>query len=133
MAIGSSFGSTFCEWSGLGLGRRVRTGPESRPTEKPFPLRRDPRFQPCATEPGDELYPHGIFEFNISRLIASSLPTRNVSRQRPSSCPRSRIMGAANDSMTLLFMGWRAEVAGAGVMAEARAWLERHGILPRPG
>jgi osmoprotectant transport system substrate-binding protein len=36
-------------------------------------------------------------------------------------------------SQALLFMGWRIEVAGAGVMAEARGWLERHGILPRPG
>ena len=36
----------------------------------PVPLRGDPQFQPCATEPGDELYPNGIFEFNISRLIA---------------------------------------------------------------
>jgi osmoprotectant transport system substrate-binding protein len=36
-------------------------------------------------------------------------------------------------SRALLFMDWRVEVAGAGVMAEARAWLERHGILPRPG
>ncbi len=33
-------------------------------------LRRDPRFKPCPTEPGDELYPNGIFEFNISRLLA---------------------------------------------------------------
>ena len=52
------------------MGRRVRTGPGSRPTEKPRLLRRDPQFQPCATEPGDELYPNGIFEFNISRLIS---------------------------------------------------------------
>jgi len=35
-------------------------------------------------------------------------------------------------SRALLFMGWRVEVAGADVMAEARAWLERHGVLPRP-
>lgn len=40
------------------------------PTGRPVRLRRDPRFQPCAAEPGDELYPNGIFEFNISRLIA---------------------------------------------------------------
>jgi len=52
------------------MGRRVRTGPESRPKAKPLRLRRDPRFQPSATEAGDELYPNGIFEFNISRLIA---------------------------------------------------------------
>ena len=60
------------------MGRRVRTGPGSRPTEKLRRLRRDPRFQPCATEPGDELYPNGIFEFNISRLIAfiSAQPER---------------------------------------------------------
>ena len=50
--------------------RRVRTGPGFRPTGKPLRLRRNPRFQPCAAEPGDELYPNGIFEFNISRLIA---------------------------------------------------------------
>lgn len=33
----------------------------------------------------------------------------------------------------LLFLGWRVEVAGNGIQAEARAWLERHGILPRAG
>jgi osmoprotectant transport system substrate-binding protein len=33
----------------------------------------------------------------------------------------------------LLFMDWRTEVAGADVIAEARGWLERHGILTRPG
>ena len=36
-------------------------------------------------------------------------------------------------SAELLFLNWRIEVAGRGVLAEARAWLERHGILPRPG
>jgi osmoprotectant transport system substrate-binding protein len=35
-------------------------------------------------------------------------------------------------SAALLFLAWRVEVAGADVMAEARAWLERHGVLPRP-
>ena len=33
----------------------------------------------------------------------------------------------------LLFLDWRVEVAGNDVQAEARAWLERHGIVPRPG
>jgi hypothetical protein len=33
-------------------------------------LRRDPRFKPCPREPGDELYPNGIFEFNVTRLLA---------------------------------------------------------------
>jgi osmoprotectant transport system substrate-binding protein len=33
----------------------------------------------------------------------------------------------------LLFLDWRVEVAGNGVRAEARAWLERHSILLRAG
>jgi osmoprotectant transport system substrate-binding protein len=36
-------------------------------------------------------------------------------------------------SAGLLFLNWRIEVAGHSVLAEAQAWLERHGILPRPG
>jgi osmoprotectant transport system substrate-binding protein len=50
-----------------------------------------------------------------------------------------RLAGAVNavsaqlTTAELLFLDWRIEVAGNGVPAEARAWLERHGILPRPG
>jgi osmoprotectant transport system substrate-binding protein len=50
-----------------------------------------------------------------------------------------RLSGAVNavsaqlTSQALLFMDWRVEVARADVRAEARAWLERHAILPRPG
>ena len=36
-------------------------------------------------------------------------------------------------SQALVYMDWRVEVAGAGVLTEAHGWLERHGILPRPG
>jgi osmoprotectant transport system substrate-binding protein len=32
----------------------------------------------------------------------------------------------------LLFLNWRVQDAGDDVVAEARAWLERQGILPRP-
>jgi osmoprotectant transport system substrate-binding protein len=32
----------------------------------------------------------------------------------------------------LLFLNWRVQVAGYDVVTEARAWLERQGILPRP-
>src|SRR5215472_3909446 len=32
----------------------------------------------------------------------------------------------------LLFLNWRVQVAGDDVVSEARAWLERQGILPRP-
>ena len=51
----------------------------------------------------------------------------------------SRLTGAVNavsaqlTSKALLFLDWRIEVTGADVLAEARGWLERHGILPRPG
>ena len=49
-----------------------------------------------------------------------------------------RLAGAVNavsaqlTSKALLFLDWRVEVAGGDVVAEARGWLERHGILPRP-
>lgn len=50
----------------------------------------------------------------------------------------NRLAGAVNavsaqlTSHALLFLDWRVEVAGDSVLAEARGWLERHGILPRP-
>ena len=40
------------------------------PLRKPAILKLDRRFQPCSAEAGDELYPNGIFEFNITRLSA---------------------------------------------------------------
>jgi hypothetical protein len=33
-------------------------------------LKLNRQFQPCTAEPGDELYLNGIFEFNITRLLA---------------------------------------------------------------
>lgn len=33
-------------------------------------LKLDKAFEPCPVEPGDEFYPNGIFEFNITRLLA---------------------------------------------------------------
>lgn len=33
-------------------------------------LKLDKTFQSCPAEPGDEFYPNGIFEFNITRLFA---------------------------------------------------------------
>jgi osmoprotectant transport system substrate-binding protein len=42
-------------------------------------------------------------------------------------------VSAALTSKALLFLNWRIEVAGKGVLAEARGWLERRGLLPRPG
>jgi hypothetical protein len=53
-------------------------GPQIFVTKQVMKLRSDPRFRPCPTEPGDELYPNGIFEFNISRLLAflSARPER---------------------------------------------------------
>jgi hypothetical protein len=43
------------------------------------------------------------------------------------------MVSARLTSNALIFMDWRVEVAGAGVFAEARAWLVRHRIVPRPG
>jgi hypothetical protein len=49
-----------------------------------------------------------------------------------------RLTGAVNavsarlTSKSLLFLNWRIEVAGNSVLAEARGWLERQGIVPRP-
>jgi osmoprotectant transport system substrate-binding protein len=50
-----------------------------------------------------------------------------------------RLVGVVNavsarlTSKGLLFLNWRIEVAGDRVLAEARGWLQRHGLLPRPG
>jgi len=32
------------------------------------PLRADPYFSPCPVDDGDELFPNGIFVFNVSRM-----------------------------------------------------------------
>jgi hypothetical protein len=39
-------------------------------THVPARLKRDKTFQPCLVESGDEHYANGIFEFNITRLLA---------------------------------------------------------------
>jgi hypothetical protein len=36
----------------------------------PTKLKLDKNFHPCPVEDGDEAYPNGIFEFNITRLLA---------------------------------------------------------------
>jgi hypothetical protein len=42
------------------------------PCSDPMPARLnlDPGFRPCEAADGDEIYPNGIFEFNITRLEA---------------------------------------------------------------
>lgn len=42
----------------------------STPVQEPAKLKLDRHFQLCPAEPGDELYPNGIFEFNVTRLLA---------------------------------------------------------------
>jgi len=39
-------------------------------TRVPARLKRDKNFQPCSAESGDENYANGIFEFNITRILA---------------------------------------------------------------
>jgi hypothetical protein len=46
----------------------IMTELESR--SLPTRLRLDKRFQPCPAEAGDEIYPNGIFQFNITRLLS---------------------------------------------------------------
>lgn len=36
---------------------------------RPAKLNLDKTFEPCALAEGDEIYPNGIFEFNITRLL----------------------------------------------------------------
>ena len=67
------------------MGRTLRRGADSRlatrrplvsanslpdETGVPATLKRDKNFQPCLVESGDEHYANGIFEFNITRLLA---------------------------------------------------------------
>lgn len=39
------------------------------PDSVPLRLKVDPLFRPCEVQEGDELYPNGIFEFNVTRLL----------------------------------------------------------------
>jgi hypothetical protein len=36
----------------------------------PRQLTTDPHFTPCPAHEGDELFPNGIFEFNITAMLA---------------------------------------------------------------
>ena len=42
----------------------------TKSVQEPAKLKLDRHFEPCPAEPGDELYPNGIFEFNVTRLLA---------------------------------------------------------------
>lgn len=47
-----------------------------------------------------------------------------------------RVLNAVSARLTsndLLFLNWRVDVAGKDVLAEARGWLERHGLLSPAG
>jgi hypothetical protein len=48
----------------------MSSAPAKNSPGRPSKLKLDKRFQPCPLEEGDEAYPNGIFEFNITRLIA---------------------------------------------------------------
>jgi hypothetical protein len=51
-------------------GPRMMLNSPSAETGFPAKLKRDNNFQPCPAESGDEHYQNGIFEFNITRLLA---------------------------------------------------------------
>jgi hypothetical protein len=42
----------------------------SQESTPPSTLKPDEKFQPCPVDEGEEVYPNGIFHFNISRLLA---------------------------------------------------------------
>ena len=66
---------------------------------------------------------------NVVPVVAAQVLARYGTRL-------TTVVNAVSAQLTsagLLFLNWRVEVAGHSVLAEARAWLERHGILPRPG
>jgi hypothetical protein len=63
--------TTPCMLNGIQSGTdQAMTVSPLEPHRKPAILRLDRGFQPCSAEPSDELYPNGIFEFNITRLLA---------------------------------------------------------------
>lgn len=41
----------------------------SQESPPPITLKLDEKFQPCPVNEGEEVYPNGIFHFNISRLL----------------------------------------------------------------
>ena len=65
--------------------------------------------------------------------VVAVITSRALARYGKRLADAVNAVSARLTSQALLFMDWRVEVAGADVMAEARAWLERHGVLPRPG
>jgi osmoprotectant transport system substrate-binding protein len=66
---------------------------------------------------------------NVAPVITGSA----ISRYGKRLADAVNAVSAQLTTKALLFLDWRVEVAGNGVQAEARAWLERHGILPRAG
>ena len=65
--------------------------------------------------------------------VVAVITSRALARYGKRLADAVNAVSARLTSQALLFMDWRVEVARADVMAEARAWLERHGVLPRPG
>ena len=114
----------------------------------------------CRSTPRGSVSPHCSREWSTSRCCspptgtwprgtwpcspttATCSPRRTSCRWSPTRRRRAmeeRLVGAVNavsarlTSKGLLFLNWRIEIAGESVLAEARGWLERQGLLPRPG
>jgi hypothetical protein len=63
-------GATACDFAiQVGTAERKVIIETSAHLQEPAKLKLDRHFQPCPAEPGDELYPNGIFEFNITQLL----------------------------------------------------------------
>jgi hypothetical protein len=50
--------------------RRSMSISPAKNSPRPIKLRLDKKFQPSPVAEGDEIYPNGIFEFNVTRLLA---------------------------------------------------------------
>lgn len=61
--------------------------------------------------------------------VVPVVTARAVARYGPRLVGTLNAVSARLTSNDLLFLNWRVDVAGKDVMAEARGWLERHGLL----
>ncbi|MGZ6827621.1 MAG: ABC transporter substrate-binding protein [Mycobacteriales bacterium] len=64
--------------------------------------------------------------------VAPVVTGRALDRWGPRVARALDAVSARLDSPALSFLNWRVEVAGGDVHDEARAWLLRHALLPRP-
>jgi hypothetical protein len=68
MDHGRLAGDTRC--ANLTIATNMQTDSLSKPSAIPARIRPNKRFQPCLINKGEEFFANGIFEFNITRILA---------------------------------------------------------------